>query len=264
MTISDCVSVTSGRGVFAASVTVPAPRLGNSTAFDRAPGLCQATAMQCPLCRRRSARRACPALDRKICPVCCATKRQGEIACPEDCGYLADAQAHPAAVVRRQQERDFSFLNGLMHGLSSAQQELAWGVLGFVLRFDTDPLLRLKDEDVADMARALGATYDTAARGLIYESRPGSLLAQRLWTDLRTQLDQGQEQGGRAFERDASAVLARVAQGFGSSAEPWRPEGPTGCLAAAARVLQAAQAAASAEAAQGGRIESPSPTLIRP
>jgi hypothetical protein len=220
--------------------------------------------MQCPLCRRRSVRRACPALDRKICPVCCATKRQREIACPADCGYLAEALAHPAAVVRRQQERDFTFLTGVMHGLSSAQKELAWGVLGVILRFDTDPLLRLTDEDVADMARTLGATYDTAARGLIYESRPGSLLAQRLWTDLRTQLDQGHERGGRAFERDASAVLARIALGFGSVAEPWRPEGPTGCLAATSRVLQAAQAAAGAEAAQGGRIEPPAPALIQP
>lgn len=203
-------------------------------------------------------------MGRSICPVCCATKRQGEIACPADCGYLADALAHPAAVVRKQQERDFAFLTALMHGLPEAQTQLAWAILGSIVQFDSDPLLRLRDEDVADMARALGATYDTASRGLIYESRPGSLQAQRLWTDLRGHLEQGREKAGRGFERDVSAVLGRIAQAFGSSSQPWRPEGPAGCLAAVARVLTAAAAAASAEAAQTGRIEPPTPSLIQP
>ena len=62
--------------------------------------------MLCPSCNRRKARRECPALGRAICPICCGTKRLVEIQCPSNCAYLASAREHPAAVVRRQQERD--------------------------------------------------------------------------------------------------------------------------------------------------------------
>ena len=49
--------------------------------------------MLCPLCGKRNARRACPALGHLICAVCCGTKRLTEIACPSDCGYLATARS---------------------------------------------------------------------------------------------------------------------------------------------------------------------------
>src|SRR5512133_3975440 len=97
--------------------------------------------MQCPLCRQRAARRACPAVGREICPVCCGTKRLVEIACPSDCGYLAAAQSHPAAIVRRQQQHDLIFMTALMKGLTSPQKEIAWAILGFITRFNADPLL---------------------------------------------------------------------------------------------------------------------------
>ena len=116
--------------------------------------------MQCPLCRQRPARRACPAVGAQICPVCCGTKRLVEIDCPSSCGYLAAAQSHPAAVVRRQQQHDLTFLTALLKGLAPGQKEIAWAVLGFVARFNADPLLRLADEDVADMASSLSATLE--------------------------------------------------------------------------------------------------------
>ena len=49
--------------------------------------------MRCPLCQSRPPRRACPALGREICPVCCGTKRQVEIRCPESCVYLSQRRA---------------------------------------------------------------------------------------------------------------------------------------------------------------------------
>src|SRR5262245_27935296 len=68
------------------------------------------TAVRCPLCGERRARRACPALGKLICAVCCGTKRLVEIRCPSDCSYLASAREHPAAVVVRQQQHDFDQL----------------------------------------------------------------------------------------------------------------------------------------------------------
>ena len=59
----------------------------------------------------------CPALDREICPVCCGTKRESEIRCPETCGYLSSSRAHPPAQVRRQQEGDIETLAPGMTGI---------------------------------------------------------------------------------------------------------------------------------------------------
>ena len=64
--------------------------------------------MACPVCNQRKARRECPALHQTICTVCCATKRMVEINCPPDCPHLAAAREHPAAAVKRQQERSLA------------------------------------------------------------------------------------------------------------------------------------------------------------
>ena len=66
--------------------------------------------MVCPVCGQRKARRECPALRQTICTVCCATKRLVEINCPSECPHLASAREHPAAAVRRRQERDVAVL----------------------------------------------------------------------------------------------------------------------------------------------------------
>jgi hypothetical protein len=186
-----------------------------------------------------------------------------EIACPGDCAYLASAQAHPAAVARRQQEHDLAFMTGLMKGLSSGQKQFTWAVLAFVSGFSADPMLRLSDEDVADMAAALSSTFETATRGVIYEHRPRSLNAQRLATDVRAYLDETRGQAGAAFDRDAAAVFAGVGRAFGAASTA---PGATGseALAAVKRLLAAAESAARAESAQAARIEPPGPALVRP
>ena len=196
--------------------------------------------------------------------MCCGTKRLAEIACPADCGYLAAAQSHPAAVVRRQQQRDLVFLTALMDGLPPRQKETAWAILGFVCQFDADPLLRLTDEDVADMASSLSATMATAARGVIYEHRPRAVMAQRLLSDVRVFLDQGREQAGAGFDRDAAAALARIAERFRDGAKLLGQREPSACLTTVARLMRAADTRSSTGPATEGRIEAPGPSLIIP
>jgi len=127
--------------------------------------------MKCPLCQSRAARRHCPALAREICAVCCGTKRRVEIRCPETCAYLGNAAAHPPAVVRRQQERDVALLLPALERLSEAQRQLFFLTLTLVDRFRGEGLDAAVDADVADAAEALAGTYETAARGLIYDQR---------------------------------------------------------------------------------------------
>jgi hypothetical protein len=181
----------------------------------------------------------------RICPVCCGTKRQVEIACPADCGYLSAAQAHPAASVRRQQERDVAFLMSMRDGLTNRQAELFWVMLTFLTNLPADPMLGIVDADVADGAGALAATYETANRGLIYEHRPQSLSAQRLVTDLKAflaRLAEGADAAGaRGLERDAAVVLRHLERGF-REAGKLVDEGPASALATIARVVMAASA----------------------
>src|SRR5919108_3854947 len=141
--------------------------------------------MTCPLCGTRKARRACPALGQTICAVCCGTKRLVEIRCPSDCAYLAAAREHPAAVVRKQQERDVARLLPTIQHLTERQYQLFFLFQSAITRFRPDGFARLVDADVAEAAAALASTLETAARGVIYEHTASSPPAQGLATALK-------------------------------------------------------------------------------
>lgn len=166
--------------------------------------------MSCPLCRTRPPRRACPAIGHEICPVCCGTKRLVEIQCPDSCPYLSAAKAHPAASVRKQQERDAAQLAPALAGLTEPQQQLFLLTVTLVDRFRGEGLEAAYDTDVADAAGALASTYETAARGLIYDQRPSSLPAQRLATEIRAVYDQLGKKRPSAFAADAAVVTRRL------------------------------------------------------
>ena len=140
-----------------------------------------------------------------------------EIRCPETCGYLSTARHHPPAVVQRQYDRDIDALQPTMRGLSETQQHITFLLLGVVSRHaGGDPLDRLLDADVADAVIALAGTYETAARGVIYEHRASTLPAQRLVAALREALeDVARRLPELRLERDASAALRGVERGVG-------------------------------------------------
>ena len=164
----------------------------------------------CPLCRRRRARRACPALGYQICAVCCGTKRLREIRCPSDCTYLVSARTHPPAVVRRQQERDARFLLPIIDGLGRRQYQLFFVVQATIHRLAETDEMPVNDDVVRDTAQALAATYETASKGIIYEHRPSSLPAERLARELKPLLEGKDGRGPVASERDLLEVLRRV------------------------------------------------------
>ncbi len=208
--------------------------------------------MVCPLCRQRPTRRRCPALERDICALCCGTKRLVEVTCPADCAYLKASQAHPPASVRRQQERDLDFLMAMHEGLSPAQSELFSAILTFVVGFGGDPLMKVVDEDLADGAAALAATYETAGRGVIYEHRPRSLIAQRFVTELQGVLGRLSAESSapaRHVERDAAVVLRRLEAGA-RTVRKTVDEGPATALGVISRVVSNAAREAPAKSAE--------------
>jgi hypothetical protein len=164
----------------------------------------------CPLCGTRRARRGCPALAKEICAVCCGTKRLVQIQCPSDCTWLASAREHPAAVVVRQQQRDVALFVQALRDFSERQSQLFLLVTTFLVRYEPPELQPFIDDDVAEAAAAMAATYETVARGVIYEHRPASLPAERLTTALKPVLAAAGKGAGSAFDRDAAVVLRRV------------------------------------------------------
>jgi hypothetical protein len=167
--------------------------------------------MTCPLCGRRKARRACPALGHDICAVCCGTKRLAEIRCPSGCGYLAAAREHPPAVTVRQHQRDVGVVVQSVRDLNDGQSQLFLLVVTFIAGYTSPELQPLTDMDTAEAAEALAATFETASRGVIYEHRPASAAANRLAAALRVALDEAGRDRGTSFGRDAAVVLRRVA-----------------------------------------------------
>ena len=116
---------------------------------------------------------AVPALGKQICAVCCGTKRLVEIACPSDCAYLASAREHPAAATLRQHQHDVALLVRFVRDLNERQSQLFFLLATFLLRYNPPELQPLIDEDIAEAAAALAATFETASRGVIYEHQPG-------------------------------------------------------------------------------------------
>jgi hypothetical protein len=166
--------------------------------------------MVCPLCRQRKARRACPALGHPICAVCCGTKRLTEIHCPSDCAYLATAREHPPAALVRQQLRDYGLFVQFTRDFNERQSQLFLMACTFLARYEPPELHQVLDEDIGAAAAALASTFETAARGVIYEHRPASPPAERLAAALKPLLTEAGKPGGSAFERDAAVVLRRV------------------------------------------------------
>lgn len=136
-----------------------------------------------------------------------------EISCPADCVYLTSAREHPPAVVQRQQQQDWVVLLPVIQGLSEPQARLFFLGASVVVRFKPDDLQRVVDADVAEAAAALAATYETAQRGVIYEHRATSPVAQRLGAELKAVYAQVGEKGGSRFERDAAAALRAIETG---------------------------------------------------
>ena len=99
-----------------------------------------------------------------------------------------------------------------MRDFSQRQSQLFFLVTTFLADYEAPELQPLMDDDVAEAADALAATFETASRGVIYEHRPASLPAERLSTALKPLLAEAGKGAGSSFERDAAVVLRRMAE----------------------------------------------------
>jgi hypothetical protein len=217
--------------------------------------------MPCPLCRSRPAKRQCPAVGQLICPVCCGTKRLVEIRCPSTCSYLTSAKRHPAAVTRRQHERDVSLLMPAMTELTDRQSRFFFLFQSITARHPSDALRPLLDSDVAEAAGAVARTLETASRGVIYESTPQSLPAQELASAFRRAFDEiaAELKGPRSpLERDGARALSSLSEAA-SKVGPLEGNSRDGFLTLVRRLLKP-------QSAPSGQPEEPAsgPSLLLP
>ena len=142
--------------------------------------------------------------------MCCGTKRLVQIQCPSDCTWLASAREHPPAVIVRRQQRDVGVLVQVTRDFNDRQSQIFVLIATFLLHYAPPDLHGVIDDDVAEAAGALASTFETAARGVIYEHRPASLPAERLATELKQMLAEAGKGATSSFDRDAGVVLRRL------------------------------------------------------
>lgn len=192
---------------------------------------------KCPLCSKRPAKRACPALHRDICPVCCATKRIVEISCTEGCRYLESAQRHPAAVVRRQIDADVTVLMATIGRLTEQQLQLFFLLQSMVISHKPEGFSRLMDADVALAAGAMAASLETASKGVIFEEATGSVVAEGLKQTMKPLIDEVTKGGGTRVEREVAIVLRGIERGARHEGG-FIPDGETSYLDLVHRVFE--------------------------
>ncbi len=164
----------------------------------------------CPLCGGGKARRQCPAIGQVICATCCGTKRQGEIRCPADCGWLRAARTHPHAAQQRQQAQDEEITLQLVGDLSDEEYQVLMACLPAALRYRGEAVPAPLDADLQAAAGALGATAETARRGVLYEHQPESLVAARLARAMSEPLAEAAQAGVQRLDASTAAAMRRL------------------------------------------------------
>jgi hypothetical protein len=127
--------------------------------------------------------------------------------------HLASAREHPAAIVRRQQERDVAMLLPTIRHLTERQYQLFFLLHSAIARHTPEGFARLVDEDVALAAAAFAATLETASRGVIYEHSAQSLPAQKLLGELKAMVDEVRKQGATVYDGEAAIALRAIEAG---------------------------------------------------
>lgn len=147
-----------------------------------------------------------------------------EISCPPDCGWLRGAETHPPAALQRQREGDQRRVHELLAGLPEPEYVVLTASLQAALRHRRTAVPAPHDADLRDAAAALRATFETEARGVIYEHRPESIVAARLADTLREALHKLSEDGFPGLGVHAVPALRRLER---QAARPTDGEGGT-------------------------------------
>lgn len=113
---------------------------------------------KCGYCGLRAGKRYCPALDKIICPVCCASNRLKNISCPDDCKYLEHEQYQQKLLKEKElnqalESLHHSEMNDIFHDQNAAM--IAYGFESFYGECYVHDLFNLTDQKVKESLSSL-------------------------------------------------------------------------------------------------------------
>ena len=165
----------------------------------------------CSICERRKGKRTCPAKGAKICPQCCGEHRERTLDCPFSCTYLQQAhQTEPVGFPPEETPyRDVRLDDPFLRDHSDLIAACARGAALAIQQSDG-----ALDSDAKQALDALVETYQTLAKGILYESRPQSPYARTMVETVRESAEafrtQETEQTGITRTRDEDVLKALV------------------------------------------------------
>lgn len=153
----------------------------------------------CAICNKRKAKRFCPAKAEMICPVCCGTEREVTIDCPSDCAYLVASRAYDyerrAVDWEKMPFRDEKISPSVLDSHEHLFMQLSYLICEYAAA--NPPLV---DSDVEAVYEALARTYQTLAKGIVYEEPPAYPLRRELYEKLGGEINK--------YKTEKSGVLA--------------------------------------------------------
>lgn len=144
--------------------------------------------MICPICRKRKAKRFCPARAETICSQCCGTEREVTIDCPSDCSHLVESRHYDF----ERKEIDWSkapfpdvrFRRSVAGENANLIDALAYQICLYAR--DNRPLV---DSDVQAAVQSLAESYRTLSSGLYYENPPEYRYQRELYQGLKDAIE---------------------------------------------------------------------------
>jgi hypothetical protein len=114
----------------------------------------------CLLCAGRRGTRHCPALETRICPPCCGTKRRRTVSCPDDCPYLTAGREY-------QEER--AGTTKPLREIRALSRDYLHNIEFAILAVQSGRFRDLRDREIAEALENVRKTVETAERKIIYE-----------------------------------------------------------------------------------------------
>jgi hypothetical protein len=156
----------------------------------------------CKICGKRRARRACPAVQGDICPICCGTEREVSLSCPLECVYLQEAHRHEKPIPVTEKQLANSDVQVSEEFLREHEELMLFCIYSLVEAATRTP--GALDADILAALAASIQTHRTLESGLVYETRPENAVAAGVQRSFAASLADYQKE--RAKRQPLSAV----------------------------------------------------------
>ncbi len=183
----------------------------------------------CKRCGQRRAKRACPALNMDICPICCGTEREVSISCPLECQYLREAHAREKPLYVETKDAAHKDIEVSEAFVGEHEELLVFSIYSLLNSSLRTP--GAVDTDALEALEATIKTFRTAESGLIYESRAANTVAAAVQkrfmealTDYRKIRDERDGEVTPLRDKEILGVLVFLAR-FGQLNLNGRPKG---------------------------------------